>query len=106
MPKYVVSSTLTDPQWTNTTVLDGDPAEEVAELRQQELDGHLIVHGSASLVQTLLEHDLVDELRLMMFPVVLGKGKRLFDATSDKRKFRLTECRSVGEGVATLVLQR
>jgi dihydrofolate reductase len=106
MPKYVVSSTLTDPQWTNTTVLDGEPAEEVAKLKQQQLDGHLIVHGSATLVQTLLEHDLVDELRLMVFPVVLGKGKRLFDATSNKRKFRLTECRSVGEGVATLVLQR
>jgi dihydrofolate reductase len=106
MPKYVVSSTLSDPQWGNTTVLDGDPAEEVAKLREQELDGHLIVHGSASLVQTLLEHDLVDELRLMVFPVVLGKGKTLFGSTADKRKFKLTECRSVGEGVVTLVLER
>jgi dihydrofolate reductase len=106
MPKYVVSSTLSDPEWANTTVLGGDPAEEVAKLKEQELDGHLIVHGSATLVQTLLEHDLVDELRLMVFPVVLGKGKQLFNSTPDKRTFKLTECRSVGEGVATLVLRR
>jgi dihydrofolate reductase len=105
MPKYVVSSTMSDPQWTNTTVLDGDPAEAVARLKEEQ-DGDLIVHGSASLVQTLVEHDLVDELRLMMFPVLLGKGKRLFGPTSDKKTFRLTECRSVGEGVAILVLQR
>jgi dihydrofolate reductase len=106
MPKYVVSSTLRDPEWTNTTVLSGDPAEEVRRLREQDLDGHLIVHGSPTLVQALLEHDLVDELRLMVFPVVLGKGKRLFGETSDKRAYRLTESRSVGEGVATLVLER
>jgi dihydrofolate reductase len=105
MPKYVVSSTLTDPQWTNTTVLDGDPADAVAKLKQEQ-DGELVVHGSPSLVQTLIEHDLVDELRLMMFPVVLGKGKRLFGPTGDKKTFRLTDTRSVGEGVAILVLQR
>ena len=106
MPKYVVSSTLTDPEWENTTVLSGEPAEEVRKLREQDLDGHLIVHGSPSLVQTLVEHDLVDELRLMVFPVVLGKGKRLFGDSGDKRDYRLTECRSVGDGVATMVLER
>ena len=105
MPKYVVSSTLTDPEWTNTTVLDGDPAEAVAKLKQEQ-DGDLIVHGSVSLVQTLLEHDLVDALHLMVFPVVLGKGKQLFGSAPDKRTFKLTDCRSVGEGVAILVLQR
>ena len=106
MPKYVVSSTLTDPEWANTTVLGGDPAAEVRKLREQDLDGHLIVHGSPTLVQALVEHDLVDELRLRLFPVVLGKGKRLFGETGDKRTYRLTECRSVGDGVATMVLER
>src|ERR671911_1303051 len=87
MPKYVVSSTLSDPDWTNTTVLEGDVAKEVAKLRR-EMDGDIVVHGSARLVQTLLEHDLVDELRLMVFPVVLGSGKRLFGETSDKKPLR------------------
>jgi dihydrofolate reductase len=105
MPKYVVSSTLEDPEWTNTIVLGGDPVEAVTKLKQEH-DGHFIVHGSATLAQTLLEHDLVDELRLMVFPVVLGKGKTLFGPTGDQKAFRLTECKSVGEGVATLVLQR
>jgi dihydrofolate reductase len=105
MPKYVVSSTLTDPEWTNTTVLEGDPVEAVAKLKQEK-DGDLIVHGSVTLAQTLIEHDLVDELRLMVFPVVLGKGKSLFGPTGDKKTFRLTEVHSVGEGVATMVLQR
>ena len=84
MPKYVVSSTLEDPEWANTTVLKGDVAEEVARLKQQH-DGDIVVHGSAQLAQTLLEQDLVDELRLMVFPVVLGDGKRLFGATGDKK---------------------
>jgi dihydrofolate reductase len=105
MPKYVVSSTLKDPEWTNTTVLDGDPVEAVAKLKQEHED-HLIVHGSPRLVQTLLENDLVDELRLMVFPVVLGKGKPLFGPTTDKKTFKLTETKSVGEGVLTMVLQR
>jgi dihydrofolate reductase len=105
MPKYVVSSTLEDPEWTNTTVLGGDAAEAVTKLKQEH-DGYFIVHGSATLVQTLLDHDLVDELRLMVFPLVLGKGKSLYGPTGDQRKFKLTECRSVGEGVATLVLER
>jgi dihydrofolate reductase len=102
MPKYVVSSTLTDPDWTNTTVI---AREDVAELKRRH-DGDVIVHGSGSLVQDLLEDDLVDELRLMVFPVVLGKGKSLWGSTSDKKTFRLTEARTVGDGVQTLVLQK
>ena len=81
MPKYVVSSTLKDPEWNNSTVLAGDVAEEVAKLKQKH-EGDIVVHGSARLVQALLEHGLVDELRLMVFPVVLGAGKRLFGETS------------------------
>src|SRR5919204_5309291 len=76
MPKYVVSSTMRQPKWNNSTVLKGDVAEEVAKLRQEQ-DGDIVVHGSARLVQTLVEHDLVDDFRLMVFPVVLGSGKRL-----------------------------
>ena len=101
MPKYVVSSTLKDPEWTNSTVLDGDLAEEVSKLRQ-EVDGDIVVHGSAQLVQALVEHGLVDELRLMVFPVVLGAGKRLFGETSDKRPLRLADSKTVGDGVAIL----
>src|SRR5213075_692347 len=81
MPKYVVSSTLENPEWTNSTILKGDLADEVAKLRQQH-DGDIVVHGSAQLVQGLVERDLVDEFRLMVFPVVLGSGKRLFGETS------------------------
>jgi dihydrofolate reductase len=105
MPKYVVSSTLKDPEWTNTTVLEGDVAEEVGRLRQRE-GGDIIVHGSAQLVQALVEADLVDELRLMVFPVVLGTGKRLFGDTTDSRRLRLAESNVVGDGVATMVYQR
>jgi dihydrofolate reductase len=104
MPKYVVSSTLTKPEWINSTVLNGDVADEVAKLRQKH-DGDIVVHGSARLVQTLLEQDLVDELRLMMFPVVLGSGKRLFGETSDKKSLRLVDSKMVGDGVAILVYQ-
>jgi dihydrofolate reductase len=104
MPKYVVSSTLKDPEWTNSTVLDGDLAEEVSKLRQ-ELDGEIVVHGSAQLVQALVEHGLVDELRLMVFPVVLGAGKRLFGETSDKRRLRLADSKTVGDGVAILTYE-
>jgi dihydrofolate reductase len=102
MPKYVVSSTLKDPQWTNSTVLEGDLEEAVSALRQRH-EGDVVVHGSVQLVQWLLEHDLVDELRLMVFPVVLGSGKRLFGETSDKKPLQLTESRSVGDGVAILI---
>jgi dihydrofolate reductase len=102
MPKYVVSSTLEDPEWNNTTVLSGDAVEEVRSLKQ-ELDGDIYVHGSRQLAQTLIENDLVDELHLMVFPVVLGTGKRLFGETSDKKPLRLVESRTVGDGVAILV---
>jgi dihydrofolate reductase len=105
MPKYVISSTLQKPEWTNTTVLKGDVAEEVARLRE-ELDGDIVVHGSARLVQALLDHDLVDELRLMVFPVVLGGGKRLFGETSDKKPLRLVDSKMVGDGVVIVVYQR
>ena len=104
MPKYVVSSTLKDPEWTNTTVLDGDVADEVARLKQ-EVDGDIVVHGSCQLVHALVEHGLVDELRLMVFPVVLGSGKRLFGETSDKQRLKLAEAKTVGDGVVTQVYQ-
>jgi dihydrofolate reductase len=105
MPKYVVSSTLKDPEWTNTTVLDGDPGEALTRLRDS-FDGVLVVHGSARLVQTLLEHDLVDELRLMTFPVLLGGGKRVFsDASEKKTPLRLVESKPVGDGVMILVYE-
>ena len=104
MPKYVVSSTLTDPEWQNTTVLSGDVAEEVSKLKQ-EVDGNILVAGSAQLVQALIEHDLVDELRLMVYPVVLGSGKRLFGKTSDKKALRLADSKVVGDGVQILVYE-
>jgi len=104
MPKYVVSSTLENPEWNNSTVLTGDVAEEVGKLKERQ-DGDVVVHGSPQLVQTLLEHDLVDELRLMVFPVVLGTGKRLFGDTSDKKSLKLTDCKAVGDGVAILIYQ-
>jgi dihydrofolate reductase len=105
MPKYVVSSTLTDPEWTNTTVLSGDVRDEAAKVREQH-ERDVVVHGSAQLVHALLESDLVDELRLMVFPVVLGRGKRVFGETSEKKKLRLADSRVVGDGVAILVYQR
>ena len=101
MPKYVVSSTLKAPEWNNSTVLAGDVVEEVTGLRQR-LEGDIVVHGSAQLAQTLLEHDLIDELALMVFPVVLGSGKRMFGATSAKKPLRLEDSRVVGDGVAIL----
>jgi dihydrofolate reductase len=102
MPKYVVSRTLSEPAWNNSTVLDGDLGEAVAEIRGKH-DGDIVVHGSAQLVQALLERDLVDELRLMVFPVVVGAGKRLFGDTSDKKPLRLVDSRTVGDGVAILI---
>ena len=104
MPKYVVSSTLENPEWNNSTVLKGDLVEEVSRLRDTAA-GDVYVQGSAQLVQALVEHDLVDELRLMVFPVVLGSGKRLFDGTSDKKRLRLAESRTVGDGVTILIYQ-
>ena len=105
MPKYVVSSTLETPEWHNTTVLGGDLVEDVARVRDAH-EGDVVVHGSPQLVQGLLEHDLVDELRLMVFPVVLGTGKRLFGETSDKKPLRLVRSQTVGDGVSILVFER
>jgi dihydrofolate reductase len=96
MPKYVVSSTLEDADWNNTTVLKGDVLEEVSKLKQ-ELDGEIVVAGSIRLVRTLMEHDLVDELRLLVFPVVLGAGERLFDETSESKAVRLIGARTVDD---------
>ena len=102
MPKYVVSSTLERADWTNSTVLDaGDFVERVSKLRQ-ESDGDVVVHGSAQLAQALIEHDLVDELRLMVFPVVLGAGKRLFGDPGDKKTLELVDSKVVGDGVVIL----
>ena len=103
MPKYVISSTLEDPEWSNTTVLNGDMVEEVSKLKQ-EVDGEIIVPASIQLVRTLLEHDLVDELRLLVYPVVLGDGERLFGETSDKKPVRLIDNRA-GDGVAFLTYE-
>jgi dihydrofolate reductase len=104
MPKYVVSSTLEDPEWNNTSVLSGDPLEEVSRLRSEQ-EGDIVVHGSAQLVHALVENDLVDEIRLMVFPVVLGTGKRAFGETSDKKPLRLASSRTVGDGVNILVYE-
>jgi dihydrofolate reductase len=104
MPKYVVSTTLEEPEWMNSRVLKGDVAEEVTKLRQEQ-DGDIVVHGSARLVQTLVENDLVDEFRLMVFPVVLGSGKRLFGEASDKKALRLVDSKVVGDGVAILTYE-
>jgi dihydrofolate reductase len=104
MPKYVVSSTLENPRWNNSTVLDGDLVQEVSKLREKP-GGEILVSGSRRLAQALIEHDLVDELRLMVFPVVLGKGKRLFGDTSGKKRMRLTDSKTVGDGIAILVYQ-
>jgi len=105
MPKYVVSSTLKDPGWNNSTVLSGDLTNAVSKLKQ-DVDGNIVVHGSAQLVQALIERDLVDELRLMVFPVVLGTGKRLFGDTSDKKRLRLTTSKTVGDdGVAIQIYE-
>ena len=104
VPKYVVSSTLAEAEWNNSTVLSGNVVEEVSKLRQR-LAGDIVVHGSARLAQTLLEHDLVDELRLMVFPVVLGRGKRLFGNLSDNKRLRLAASRTVGDGIVILTYE-
>jgi dihydrofolate reductase len=101
LPKYVVSSTLVDPKWSNATVLKGDVVTEVSKLKQQ-LDGEIVVYASYQLGRTLIENDLVDELRLVVFPVVLGAGERFFGDTSDKKAMRLLDTRTVGDGL-TLV---
>jgi dihydrofolate reductase len=105
IPKYVVSSTLKDPSWNNTTVLQGDLAEEVEKLRQRH-DGDVGVHGSLQLAQALLDQGLADELRLMVFPVVLGSGKRLFAGDASHRPLELVESRNVGDGVVILTYRK
>ena len=104
MPKYVVSSTLDDPKWNNSTVLKGDVVTKVSKLKQ-ELDGEIVVPASYQLARTLIEHDLVDELRLVVFPVVLGAGERLFGETSDKKPMRLADTRTIGDGLAFLAYE-
>ena len=104
LPKYVVSSTLEDPAWNNSTVLKGDAVEEVSKLKQG-LNGEIVVAGSFQLLRTLIEHDLVDELRLKIFPVVLGAGERLFGETSDKKPMRLVDSQTLGEGIAYLTYE-
>jgi dihydrofolate reductase len=105
MPKYVISSTLDNPTWTNTTMLRGDVVDEVSNLRGRH-DGPIVIHGSAQLVHTLIENDLVDELHLMIFPVVLGTGKRVFGETTNTKRFRLTDAKTVGDGVAVMIYER
>ena len=104
MPKYVVSSTLQDPDWNKSTVLVGDIVQEVSKLKE-ELDGEIVVPGSIRLVRTLMENDLVDELRLMIYPVVLGAGDRLFGETSDKKPMRLVDTQTVDGDVALLTYE-
>jgi dihydrofolate reductase len=106
IPKYVVSSTLENPEWNNTTVLKGDAVEAASRLKA-DTDGIIQVPGSLRLVQALIENDVVDELHLMIFPVVLGTGRRLFGETSEKSDWRLTEARPVGpDGVLVLIYER
>jgi len=104
LPKYVVSSTLVDPEWSNSTVLKGEVVKEVSKLKR-ELDGEIVVYASRQLVHTLMEHDLVDELRLMVYPVVLGAGERLFGETSDKKSIRPLNARTVGDSLVYLTYE-
>ena len=104
LPKYVVSSTLDEARWTNSTVLKGDVVNEVSKLKQ-ELEGDIVVYGSTQLVHTLMEHDLVDELRLMIYPVVVGAGERLFSQISDKKPMRLVRAQILGDSLAFLTYQ-
>jgi dihydrofolate reductase len=104
MPKYVISSTREKGEWNNTIMLNGDVVKEVTALKEK-VKGNIVVHGSAMLVQALIENDLVDELRLMVFPVILGMGKRLFGETSDKKALRLTSAKTVGDGIEILIYE-
>ncbi|MBV8947841.1 MAG: dihydrofolate reductase family protein [Solirubrobacterales bacterium] len=105
LPKYVVSSTLEEPRWTNGTVVKADVVSEGSELKRQ-IEGEIVVYASRLLVHTLMEHDLVDELRLIVFPVVLGAGERLFGETSDKRPMRLINTETIGDGLVNLRYER
>jgi dihydrofolate reductase len=104
MPKYIVSATLEEPGWNNSTVLKGDVISAVSKLKQ-ELEGEIVVPGSHQLGRTLIEHDLVDELRLVVFPVVLGAGERFFGATTDRKPMRLRDMRRVGDGLVSLTYE-
>ena len=104
LPKYVVSSTLEEPRWSNATVLKGEVADGVTKLKQ-ELDGDIVVYASYQLGRTLIEHDLVDELRLVVFPVVLGAGERLFGETGDKKPVRLVDTKTIGDGLTFLTYE-
>jgi dihydrofolate reductase len=104
LPKYVVSSTLVNPEWSNSTVLNGDVVNEVAKLKAK-LDGDIVVYASRQLVHTLMEHDLVDEVRLMVYPFVLGAGERLFGETSDKTSVRPLATRTVGDSLVHLTYE-
>ena len=104
LPKYIVSSTLEDPAWNNSTVLRGDVLDKVSKLKQ-ELNGEILVAGSFQLLRALMENDLVDDLRLKIFPVVLGAGDRLFGETSDKKPMRLVNIQTLGDGVAILTYE-
>ncbi|HEX4719794.1 MAG TPA: dihydrofolate reductase family protein [Thermoleophilaceae bacterium] len=104
MPKYVASSTVDAPRWSNATVLKGDVVNEVSQLKQK-LNGEILVYASYKLGRTLIEHDLVDELRLVVFPVVLGDGERLFAASCDKKSLRLVSVRTIGDGLAFLTYE-
>jgi dihydrofolate reductase len=104
LPKYVVSSTLRAPRWSNATVLRGDVAREVSTLKQ-DVDGDIVVYASYELGRTLIEHDLVDELRLVVFPVVLGAGGRLFGETGDAKTLRLVDTRVLGDGLVHLTYE-
>jgi dihydrofolate reductase len=105
MPKYVVSSTLGEASWENSTILRGDLRDEIEGIKR-EVDGVILVAGSARLVQGLLALDLVDELRLMVFPVLLGEGKRVFGELDGKRRLRLADSRAIGDGIALLTYER
>jgi dihydrofolate reductase len=101
LPKYVVSSTVDEARWSNATVLRGDVVEEVGKLKR-DLDGEIVVYASYQLARTLLDHDLVDEVRLVVFPVVLGTGERLFGDSEDQKPMRLVGTATIGDGLARL----
>src|SRR4051812_42193830 len=104
IPKYVVSSTLDDPDWNNSIVVNGNVVQEVSKLKQ-ELEGEIVIPASYQLGRQLIEHDLVDELRLVIFPVVLGAGDRLFDDTSDRKPMRLVDTQTIGDGLVFLAYE-
>jgi dihydrofolate reductase len=105
MPKYVVSSTLSDPAWNNTTVISDDVVSEVGKLKQRH-ERDVLVHGSPQLARTLIEHDLVDALHLLVYSVIVGAGKRLFDGTSETKPLELGATRTFGDGVHLLIYER